>query len=135
MDSNDANNLQEFKNILSEISMICLNNNAEYVCIAGDMNTDLLTTNSWHTKSVLQFIANVNFCNALLKLLILMLIIIQVRIVPLIIYLCLKVFLHLLCYCVGQNTNSLFMANESSWIVRIDIWDFWQKTLYIIAAT
>ena len=65
VDSNDANNLQEFKNILSEINMICLDNNTEYVCIAGDMNTDLLTTNSWQTKSVLQFIANVNFYNAL----------------------------------------------------------------------
>ena len=35
----------------------------------------------------------------------------------------------------AKNTNSLIMAIESSWIVRIDIWDFWQKTLYIIAAT
>ena len=46
VDCNDVNNLQEFENILSEISMICLNNNAEYVCIAGDMNTDLSRTNS-----------------------------------------------------------------------------------------
>ena len=45
--------------------MICLNNNAEYVCIAGDMNTDLSRTNSWHTKSVLQFIDNENLYNAL----------------------------------------------------------------------
>ena len=35
----------------------------------------------------------------------------------------------------AKSTNSLIMAIESSWIVRIDIWDFWQKTLYIIAAT
>ena len=35
----------------------------------------------------------------------------------------------------AKRTNSLIMAIESSWIVRIDIWDFWQKTLYIIAAT
>ena len=53
VDCNDVSNLQEFENIISEISMICLNNNAEYVCIAGDMNTDLSRTNSWHTKSVL----------------------------------------------------------------------------------
>ena len=33
VDCNDVNNLQEFENILSEISMICLNNNAEYVCM------------------------------------------------------------------------------------------------------
>ena len=35
----------------------------------------------------------------------------------------------------AKSTNTLIMAIESSWIVRIDIWDFWQKTLYIIAAT
>ena len=35
----------------------------------------------------------------------------------------------------AKSTNTLIMAVESSWIVRIDIWDFWQKTLYIIAAT
>ena len=34
-----------------------------------------------------------------------------------------------------KSTNSLIMAIESSWIVRIDIWDFWQKTLYNIPAT
>ena len=45
--------------------MTCLNNNAEYVCIAGDMNTDLSRTNSWHTKSVLLFIDNENLYNAL----------------------------------------------------------------------
>ena len=27
----------------------------------------------------------------------------------------------------AKSTNSLIMAIESSWIVRIDIWDFWQK--------
>ena len=35
----------------------------------------------------------------------------------------------------AKSTNTLIMAIESSWIVRIDIWDFWQKTPYIIAAT
>ena len=50
VDCNNVNNLQEFKNILSEISMICLNNNAGYVCITKDMSTDLSRTNSWHTK-------------------------------------------------------------------------------------
>ena len=34
-----------------------------------------------------------------------------------------------------KSTNSHIMAIEGSWIVRIDIWDFWQKTLYIIPAT
>ena len=35
----------------------------------------------------------------------------------------------------AKSTNTLIMAIESSLIVHIDIWDFWQKTLYIIAAT
>ena len=30
----------------------------------------------------------------------------------------------------AKSTNTLIMAIESSWIVRIDIWDFWQKTLH-----
>ena len=30
----------------------------------------------------------------------------------------------------AKSTNSLIMAIESSLIVRIDIWDFWQKTLF-----
>ena len=40
--------------------MICTQNNAEYICIAGDMNTDLSRINSWHTSSLLQFIENEN---------------------------------------------------------------------------
>ena len=35
----------------------------------------------------------------------------------------------------AKSTNSLVMAIENSWIVRIDIWSFWQKTLYITTAT
>ena len=35
----------------------------------------------------------------------------------------------------AKSTNSLVMAIENSWIVRIDIWSFWQKTLYITPAT
>ena len=38
--------------------MICTQNNAEYICIAGDMNTDLSRIYSWHTSSLLQFIEN-----------------------------------------------------------------------------
>ena len=30
-----------------------------------------------------------------------------------------------------KSTNFLIIAIEKSWIVRIDIWNFWQKTLYI----
>ena len=31
--------------------------------------------------------------------------------------------------------NSLIMTNEKSWSMRIEIWKFWQKTLYIATAT
>ena len=34
-----------------------------------------------------------------------------------------------------KSTTSLIMTIEKSWIVRIDIWNFWQKTLYIAPAT
>ena len=58
IDNNITENLNEYDNILTEISMICTQNNAEYICIAGDMNTDLSRINSWHTRSLLQFIEN-----------------------------------------------------------------------------
>ena len=35
----------------------------------------------------------------------------------------------------AKSTNSLIMPFEKSWSVRIDIWNFWQKTLYIATAT
>ena len=35
----------------------------------------------------------------------------------------------------AKSTNSLIMTIEKSWSVRIDIWNFWQKTLYIATAT
>ena len=35
----------------------------------------------------------------------------------------------------AKSTNSLIMTIEKSWIVRIDIWNFWQKTLYIVPTT
>ena len=35
----------------------------------------------------------------------------------------------------AKSTNSLIMTIEKSWIVRIDIWNFWQKTLYIAPTT
>ena len=35
----------------------------------------------------------------------------------------------------AKITNSLIMTIEKSWSVRIDIWNFWQTTLYIATAT
>ena len=59
IDNNKTENLNEYDDILTEISMICTQNNAEYICIAGDMNTDLSRIYSWHvTSSLLQFIEN-----------------------------------------------------------------------------
>ena len=35
----------------------------------------------------------------------------------------------------AKSTNSLIVTIEKSWIVRIEIWNFWQNTFYIAAAT
>ena len=35
----------------------------------------------------------------------------------------------------AKSTNSLIVTIEKSWSVRIDIWNLWQKTLYIATAT
>ena len=35
----------------------------------------------------------------------------------------------------AKSTNSLIVTIEKSWSVRIDIWSFWEKTLYIATAT
>ena len=34
-----------------------------------------------------------------------------------------------------KSTNLLIVTIEKSWSVHIDIWNFWQKTLYIVTAT
>ena len=31
----------------------------------------------------------------------------------------------------AKSTNSLIVTIEKSWSVRIDIWNFWEKTLYM----
>ena len=59
-DCNESENLNEFDNILSEISLLCIKYTAEYLCIIGDLNTDLTRTSSWHTKSMNAFIENEN---------------------------------------------------------------------------
>ena len=59
-DCNESENLNEFDNILSEISLLCIKYTAECLCIAGDLNTDFTRTSSWHTKSMNAFIENKN---------------------------------------------------------------------------
>ena len=34
----------------------------------------------------------------------------------------------------AESTKSLIVTIEKSWIVRIDIWNFWQETLHIATA-
>ena len=57
-DVNDVMNISEYDDVLNTISMMCTKHNAEYICIAGDMNTDFSRAESFHTKSLLQFIRN-----------------------------------------------------------------------------
>ena len=51
-DINNDSNIDEYHSILSEISKVCMNQNAEHLCIAGDMNTELTRQNSWHTNGI-----------------------------------------------------------------------------------
>ena len=57
-DINDHDNLSECSSILSEISALCIKNDVQNLCVLGDMNTDLSRSHSWHTRSLLTFIAN-----------------------------------------------------------------------------
>ena len=38
-DINTRENIDDYENVLAEISAICRNNDAMYICIAGDFNT------------------------------------------------------------------------------------------------
>ena len=46
--------------MLVEISAIRRNNNAMYICIAGDFNTAFDREQSWHTQSLKQFMSQEN---------------------------------------------------------------------------
>ena len=59
-DIKTSENLDEYENVLSEISAICRNNNARYICIAGDFNTDFNRNTSWHTQLLNQFMNHEN---------------------------------------------------------------------------
>ena len=48
-------NIDDYENVLAEISAICRNNDAMYICIVGDFNTAFDREQSWHTQSVKQF--------------------------------------------------------------------------------
>ena len=51
-DNNSAACLQTYEDLLAEISVICNKCNAEYVCIAGGLNTEISWTNSKHTSAL-----------------------------------------------------------------------------------
>ena len=55
-DVNTVDNLYEHGDVLNEVSSIITNNNALYVCIAGDLNTDFSRATSWHTRPLNNFI-------------------------------------------------------------------------------
>ena len=55
-DMNNVENLNDYEDILGEISTICFHHDAEYMCIGGDMNTDLSRERSWHTGALKHFV-------------------------------------------------------------------------------
>ena len=56
-DINTQGNIDEYDNVLAEISAICINNNAMYICIAEDYNTAFDREQAWHTHSLKQFMS------------------------------------------------------------------------------
>ena len=40
-DINDLRNIDEYESILLEISTLCIKHSVQYMCLLGDMNTDL----------------------------------------------------------------------------------------------
>ena len=59
-DINTRENIDDYENVLAEISAICRNNDAMYICIAGDFNTAFDREQSWHTLSLKQFMSQEN---------------------------------------------------------------------------
>ena len=53
---NTVDNLEEYEAVLNVVSIIISSNNALYLCIAGDLNTDFSRATSWHTRSLNNFI-------------------------------------------------------------------------------
>jgi exonuclease III len=61
-DSNNATNIGEYEEVLSEVSMLHEKYSKHFVIIAGDYNTDLSRPLSWHTLSLNEFIRSENVC-------------------------------------------------------------------------
>ena len=56
-DNNNIDSLHVYVDILTQISAICSKYDAEYICIGGDMNTDLVRLQSQNTQALIQFAA------------------------------------------------------------------------------
>ena len=59
-DINTRENIDDYENVLVEISAICRNNDAMYICIAGNFNTAFDREQSWHSQSLKQFMSQEN---------------------------------------------------------------------------
>ena len=57
-DINHDSNIDEYNSILSEISTLCMKQNAEHMCIAGDINTELTRQNSCHTNGIIRVVTH-----------------------------------------------------------------------------
>ena len=64
-DNNNIASLHVYVDILTQISAICSKYDAEYICIGGDMNTDLVRLQSQNTQALVQFAAKENLQFAL----------------------------------------------------------------------
>ena len=54
-DINTRENIDEYDNVLTEISAICRYNDAMCICIAEDLNTAFDREQSWYTQSLKNF--------------------------------------------------------------------------------
>ena len=64
-DNNNIASLHVYVDILTQISAICSKYDAEYICIGGDMNTDLVRLQSQNTQALIQFASKESLQSAL----------------------------------------------------------------------
>ena len=64
-DTNNNEYLQEYNDVLSDISSCMIKHNIDYCIIAGDLNTDLSRVNSGNTLSLQSFVEKENLSYAL----------------------------------------------------------------------
>ena len=57
-DVNNAMHHHDFNNVLSSITMYCLQNNVKYCIIGGDLNAGISRVNSMNTASLHNFVSD-----------------------------------------------------------------------------